>query len=597
MRFVWAVLALVLASILIVAGIFQRTVLLGPNNVQMEFSFTSTSPFVVIDSELLLSNSGTQTLLVRGAGDVFLAYGRTTDVHAWVASAPHELITLDDQGGYVVTPVAGSVPELPAPLESMNPAGSDLWFAEYKEQTSLIAPLQLQKDMSVIIASNGESNAPSDIVVTWPLDNSTPWVGPMILGGVLLLGLGIWLWMEALRFHRRGPGPKRKGFGPLPPTEPISRVQSPTGTIEIQPEVQAPPTRRARRNQLLALPAFGVSILLLSGCTSDVWPKFPEEATPSPSVTAGVPVDQAPPVVSEAQAARILQKIAMTVAEADMAMDADLLATRMSGTPLEERKTDYLLREKLDDRAIPAGIPTERISILLPQAFEGWPRTVMMLTESTSEPQRAPVIVMMTQENPWQSYRINYLGEMLPAVTMPNLAPAWLGSQLVPPDSPFMRIAPNQVAVAFADLVDSDETSQYVSMFDDETHGLVTSLLESRQGVVDALVEHGAANTSKVEFEIRMSELGSLSLGTLDGGAIVAVDVIDWERVTPTKTGAVIQLNNQEAIALTGVKEASKGVETKYSLQLFFAVPSSASTDPVRLLAVHQKLVSVEVIK
>ena len=49
--------------------------------------------------------------------------------------------------------------------------------------------------------------------------------------------------------------------------------------------------------------------------------------------------------------------------------------------------------------------------------------------------------------------------------------------------------------------------------------------------------------------------------------------------------------------ALTGVEEAAKGVVTTYGLQLFFSVPAQGSTEQIRLLAVHQDILNVEVIQ
>jgi hypothetical protein len=599
-RFVWAVSALVLAGILIVGGVLQRTVFLGPKSIQAELSFESESPFLLIDSETLSTNGDSPTVLVRGQGEIFLAYGRTVDVHAWLSESSHGVITANEQGTHQVTQVRVSstpdptptpTPE-PEPEQLRHPAGSDLWLAEFNEHNSLIAPLQMSDGMSVIIAGDGASVAPGEVVLSWPVDNSTPWVGPMLVGGVLLLGLGTLLLANAIKFNRRGPGPKRKGSGPLPPTEPIGRIYT------SQISTVAPASRRSRRNRILAIPALGLSLAMLSGCTSDVWPQFGAEAVePSPTTTAIVPDEQQAPAVTEAQAHRILQKISATVTSADIARDEELLATRMTGVALTERLTNYQLREKLPERALPDAIPTENLTILLPQAFDGWPRTVLTISQANTETPSAPVMIMMVQQDPWHDYQIHYLAEMLSGDAMPKLAPAWIGSQLIPPDSPFMRIAPNQLSSAFISMVDTEEPTEYDAMFDDETAKLIDSMLASRQKVVDALVEHGAASTSKVQFGTQLTESAPLALGTLDGGAIVAIDLIDWERVTPTKDRAVIRLNDEVSIALTGVTESIKGVETKYSIQLFFAVPSTASTEPIRLLAAHQKLISVEVIK
>ena len=87
-------------------------------------------------------------------------------------------------------------------------------------------------------------------------------------------------------------------------------------------------------------------------------------------------------------------------------------------------------------------------------------------------------------------------------------------------------------------------------------------------------------------------------MATLDSGAIVAVSMIDSETIAPTSADAVIKFGeNPEAKALTGVEEAAKGVVTTYGLQLFFSVPAQGSTEQIRLLAVHQDILNVEVIQ
>ncbi|MFX6118611.1 hypothetical protein ABTE85_20350, partial [Acinetobacter baumannii] len=61
-----------------------------------------------------------------------------------------------------------------------TPVGSDLWLDEYQQTGSVSTTLQLPSDMSVLVASDGSAPAPTNITVTWPIDNSTPWAGPLI---------------------------------------------------------------------------------------------------------------------------------------------------------------------------------------------------------------------------------------------------------------------------------------------------------------------------------------------------------------------------------------------------------------------------------
>lgn len=640
MRFVWAVVAFVLATLLIGAGIAQRTVFMGPPAQQMELSVDEPTPYLLVEGAVLRDNPGQQTLLVRGDGDIFAAYGRTADLEAWLADATYTSIELDD-GSPVSTLVepqpaeddgdADVDAEAEADAETepaRNPAGSDLWLDSFSEQDQLITDMQLPEGMSVLIARDGTLDAPDDIVVSWPLDTSTPWVGPLIASGGAVLLFGLVMYVLAIRHQRRGRGPRRKGLGPLPATEPIDlslepapvrealepRAEEPKG-LESEPSAEEPtdgeasatkPENRSERRalstrrRLLVLPALGLAGLMFAGCSSDSWPQMGEASpTPTPTQTVIAPENQKPPAVTEAQASRILQDIAATLEEADAAMDIDLAGTRLDGAALEARATDYTLRETLTDRALPAAIPTEAIEVLLPQATDTWPRTVLALTKSKSDDTIPPVILTMTQADPWSKYKVTSMAEMQASTEIPQLAPAWLGTSLITENAAaFLSLSPDELATAFADVVDSGDGSEYYGLFDPVTIALADSIKQSRDAVTQALVDNGAAETSKAEFDIAPSDQPPVALATLDSGAIVTVSLIDSETVTPTSSDAVIRFgDNAEAKTLTGAEEASKGVVTTYGLQLFFSVPSQGSTEQIRLLAVHQDILDVEVIK
>lgn len=626
MRFVWAVVAFVLATLLIGAGIAQRTIFMGPAVQKSELSVDEPAPYLLVDGAVLRENPGQQTLLVRGDGDIFAAYGRTADLEAWLSDATYNAIALDADGATETTlvepeaaaddPDAAEAPDA-APAAGRNPAGSDLWLDSFSEPDQLITDMQLPEGMSVLIAKDGTENAPEDVVVSWPLDRSTPWVGPLIAAGGAVLLFGLIMYVLAIRHQRRGRGPRRKGPGPMPATEPIDLSVEPAPVreeLEASSDGPAPADEGAEqekpkpkserralplRRRLLVLPAFGVAALLFAGCSSDSWPQFGDASpTPSPTPTVITPENQKPPAVTEAQASRILKNISSTLTDADAALDIDLAATRLDGAALEARTTDYTLRTTLTDRTPPAAIPTDVIEVLLPQATDEWPRTVLALTKSKSDDTVPPVILTMTQADPWSEYKVTNMAEMQASSEVPELAPAWLGTSLITENaSAFLALAPGEVAAAFADIVDSGEKSEYRSQFDSVSITLADSIAASRAAVTQSLVDNGAAETSTTAFDIVPGTAAPVAMATLDSGAIVAVSMVDSETIAPTSTDAVIKFgDNPEAKALTGVEEAAKGVVTTYGLQLFFSVPAQGSTEQIRLLAVHQDILNVEVI-
>lgn len=602
MRFVWAVVALVLATVLIGAGIAQRTIFLGPSEQRMELAVDDPTPYVLVDADVLRAHEGLQTLLVRGEGDIFVAYGRTPDMTSWLSDTEFAHVTLTASGEAKTTQVQPAQAPTEGESAGRSPAGSDLWLDSFADKDALVAEMQLTPGNSVLIAGEAGAPAPTDILVSWALDNRTPWAGPLMAAGAVLLAVGLILYALAIRYQRRGRGPRRKGPGPLPETQPISLPEQ--AEIEAASRPQLPDGGRAQRTaaprrRLLAIPALALTAVLATGCTADSWPQLGETTTsPTPTPTVVAPENQKPPVVTRKQGARIIAQIASTLEKADADLDIALAETRLTGQALEARKTEYLLHSKIPERTTTLPLPLGKVRILLPEATNSWPRTVLALTASDSDDTKPPIVLTLTQADPWSNYRISALAEMPASSTFPDVAPEWLGTTRVPAESAFLSLAPSELGAAFSDFVDAGDKSEYASRFDEISLKLATAIRDSRAAVVQKAAEAGAGETSKATFAMDPTEDEPLSMATLDSGAVVTVNVIDTQTVEPTTADAVIRFGGDEqAKALTGATESAKGYITTYGMQLFFAVPAQGSTEQIRLLAYHQDLLSVKVIK
>ena len=607
MRFVWAVVAFFLAAVCIAGGIAQRTVFMGPKAEQADIGVSAELPYTLIDGAVLSSMPGTQTLVVRGDGPVFAAYGRTTDLSGWLSDAAYSHVTMKGDQIVVdeVDPVSVATDEdgAEAAPATRDPAGSDLWLDQYQDDAAVIAPLKLPETMSVLVASDGTQPAPADITISWPLDNSTPWAGPLMALGGLFLVIGVILWLLGIRHVRRSRGPRRKALPPLADTQPIDLAVE----AEDKGVISAgAPTRRAvgaARRGFVVLPAVAISALLFAGCSADAWPQLGGTASPSPSPSQSVivPEGQQQPAVTQAQAERILAEISSTVAEADEAKDADLAATRLAGAALAERTTDYKLNSAIKDRDPMAAIPSKPLAVLLPQQYDGWPRTVMSIVYDKNDATVAPTIMLMTQQDPWSEYRVSYLANLEASAELPGVAPAEIGAIQVQPDSPFLVIEPGDLAAAYADVLNKGDASEFAGLFDLANDDFHASVAAKRAQQLESFNKTGK-KTATLTFASTVGPEAPLALATLESGAIVAVNINETDTVKPTNKDAVIKLNekdnqNPTVKTLTGVDQSATGFTTTYSDQLFFYVPGQGSTEKIRLLGYGSNILSAAVIK
>jgi hypothetical protein len=627
LRFVWAVAAFVLAAVLIGAGIAQRTIFVGADTTETEISTSDGLPYTMIDGSVLTSMPGAQTLTASvDSGPVYASYGRSADVADWLADVSYTRVSLDDSGE-IVTEVVEPEQETPADTATdapategeagtdqattdggttdqtttatgRNPAGSDLWLDEFTDEGTLTAQLQLPDTMSVLLASDGTAAAPETIGIRWPLDNSTPWAGPLIVAGSILMLLGVFLYLLGIRHARRSRGPRRKGI-PQPVTQPLDTI--PAGDAEAKGVISAGTPRRALRGGtrgFVVIPALAIAGLLFTGCTAESWPQIGASATPSPTASVIADDAQDAPVVTETQAKRILAKVAQTVSEADVAADGELASTRLAGAVLDERKANYLIRSKVADHPALPAIPTEPLQIVLPQAYDEWPRTFMTVVGEEGDTTVAPTVAVLTQEDAWSEYKLTYLASLAASAEFPGgVAPATIGAALVPPDSPFLILEPQELAAAYADVVDKGENSASASLFEEEGDQFRVKVAEDRRNRLEQFNQTGA-ETGSLTFSSAAGAYPAVGLATLESGAIVAVTLTETDTVKPTNSDAVIKLDgNATAEALAGTASSASGFQTNFSDQLFFYVPNQADGGQIRLLGYASNILSAGVIQ
>jgi len=579
-RFVLAIVCFVLAALTIGLGVAQKTVLALPDDVSATITTDTSAPITVIDGAVLNAHPRSQTITMSGAETVFAAYGRTSDIQAWVGESSYNTVAFDEAGKLVNTLVPG---EATAP----SAAGSDLWYLDYSDENSLKITVNVPNDVSLIIMADGTAPAPTDVSIVWPLDNSTPWATPLIIAGGVLLLIGLALLFWAVTHMRSARGPRRKSQKmPKLPRQPKYKPS------RVRPKALESPNkgRRSTKTSLVAvIPLTLVGALVLGGCSADFWAgrtsSIVTEATPTPSPTAvdGVPLEA--PAVTEAQAKRIIARVSAVVTEADTERDAELAATRLAGPALELRLANYKMRKEDKTVKALAQIPAGPVRLTLPQQRDSWPRTVFaaIQDEDTTVPSVALVLI---QASPREQYLVHYAITLEPGAEIPPVAYPTVGTNRLSADSPLLTIEPAALALAYADILMTDSKSASYELFEAEGDSLRedVGLAEKNRR------KKKIPSTAKLSFTNAAGDGEIVALTTNDGGALVTVSLDEVETIKVVESGAAV--NAPKSVkALLGKSLSTKGLVATYGDQLLFYVPPVGSDQKIILLGYSQGLI------
>jgi hypothetical protein len=574
-RFVLAIISFVLAAVMIALGIAQRTVFAQADQVALSTTIATDAPVTVIEGDTLNAFAGSQRLELSGSDAIFTAYGRTNDVLAWVGDTDYTVVSYDAETGELTNDlVAGAESEVP------NPAGSDLWLQEYTGESSLRVTVNVPDSISFIIVSDGVAPAPTDVSLTWPVDNTTPWSGPLIVGGAVVLLIGLVLLLWATNHMRSSRGPRRKPQ--KMPKVPRKRLYKP-----VRKTIEKPSTgRRAVTKSVAIVPVFLTAGLVLSGCSADFWPDLgPQPVAPSATATTAAEDAQLdPPAATARQVERIVAQISETTAQADAAKDTALLETRFSGAALELRIASYAIQTADSSIAGLAAIPAGPVELTLPQQTDTWPRSVFAVIQPEDDTV-APVALFLEQADPRANYKVSYAITLEPSEGIPDVAPANIGAPPLAVDSQLLRVAPEDVTLAYSDILQTGLESDSYLDFEEDGDTLRQAVTEYQNSIKGSLPA-----TATAAFGYAVGPATPIALATNDAGALVAVNLYETTTVTPVEEGAAVNPSGQVK-ALSGLAISTKGVIATYSDQLLFYVPPAGGDAKIVLLGYSQGLV------
>ena len=592
MRFLIAIGVFTVAAVLLGVGVVQKVFFAGDEYTTLTTTVETNAPYLVIDGKTLTMHGTNPVITVSGTKATFVGFGRSEDVAAWIGQDDYDVLkystkksdfVFGEGKAKVVEPATVETPALTeAPI--LTPEGSDLWLGENVGKSTATLPTFLDNGMSAIIAADGKTNAPGNISIAWPLPSRIPFATGFIIGGGVLALIGLVLYLWALRHDRNSQGPRRRGKLPKPPKPRALSMPTPKSLVSA-----APKGRRgiSRGSSFVALGLAGVLTVGLSSCSP--YNSGQGVAVPTPTATESIEIDGQPPAVTERQLQRILSRISETVTAADTALDPALSASRLIGPAQEIRAANYAIRKA--DSSAPAlpALAASPITFTMPQATATWPRQVIAVVQNENDPSVPTMGLMMIQNSPRDNYHVEYMVTLEPNAQVPTVAPANVGSALVPPDSKLLLISPDQLSAAYGSVLTMGEASPYYGLFDFTADTLVTQVGKAYKDQKQASV----AEHASLEFSQNTGSGTPLGLATMDSGAIVTVGLNEVETVRPTQAGASVSPEGQAKI-LSGVSSSTTGVESTYGMELAFYVPPLGSKDKIRLLGYTQGLISAK---
>lgn len=566
MRFVIAAALFVLSVVALLIGLAERTIWAPAPTISQSITLEQQTPYLVIPNETLQAHPGNPKVTAVGTEQVFIAYGRQSDVEAWVGENTRGIIKIDEATGHLTEEIITAGRDLASPL------GSDLWRFEQSGEQRATLVINAQDESGVLIASDGKSDAPTQVRLVWPVAYDLYWSNFWLIAGAVLLVAAMILNLIAYRIQRRNRGPRRRT--PAPPKPPRYRVK--------RKPSQAPV--RGRRSAKRAMVAFvgGISVVsLLSGCTPNT--NNGESPSPSPSSSA---IDVAPAVVTSAQLTRILNQVSQVVADADEVSDKKLLTPRVAGPAYSLRASHYTLRSKSTSVEALPPIAAAPISFSLPAASSVWPRTVMAVTDAEGE-ETFPQMLVLQQDSPRSNYKLIYNIRLIPGAKIPEVPAAELGAIPVDSASLFLKLPPIDLAAAYGDVLNNGLASLNAGLFDLENDAYYQQVSQSQKDQAANLPD------ANITFAHALGdEKNVLSLSTTSSGALVAVYLTDIYTIKPKNRNSAVAVTGQEKILL-GADGSTKGVRTLYGNMLLFYVPAVADEGGIRLLGATQGLLSV----
>lgn len=289
------------------------------------------------------------------------------------------------------------------------------------------------------------------------------------------------------------------------------------------------------------------------------------EPLPTPSPAAN-PV-QAPPVLTTEQADRILDSIGETLVTTDEARSDKGLKDRLSGPALTMRKVELAVAKATKSDGPLTKLPTSALSLTAP-VEQSWPRSALVVSEQPElETERLLVLEQDDARAPW---RLWSWVRLFPGVTLPQFAPAAVGSAEIAADADGYLLTASEALERYADVLSKPKKSKHLDLFGDDLFRERVAALGKLQN--DALKPADGKQT--MTFTAVPDALHAFA--TIDGGMLVVGELTALEDRVAEKGAKISPVDDVEK-HLTKKLKVENSMALTYTTVVAIQVPAATS--------------------
>ena len=312
-----------------------------------------------------------------------------------------------------------------------------------------------------------------------------------------------------------------------------------------------------------------VCAIALAGCAAE------------PPVVGSTPSVEASSALLDEQASAIIADTFATIAKADRAGDATLLAPRVEGDAVTVRGAEYAVAKAVADAPVSV-LTSETLGVYVSNSTT-WPRVLAAVSEAPAD-NVTPVVYLWLQDSVSEPYTLRAWAHMIPGAVLPSMAGTVDGATQLPLGDKGVEPSPRAALEQYVEYLRQGASSELAANYAPDSYA--EQLFAARDALSQAASAAGGAYIDTVQPDLA----ATFVLSTADGGALV------FAPLTVTSsfgvTGATLKVSDRDAPLLS----APLTTKATYTYRDFvvLSVPAPGLDQLPSVVAAEHHLVSVK---